>query len=71
MVYIKFRTEGWIEVDEEYHNLHGITLEHMAYEMTEGNGICTLFKEIKRTEKHEELDGGAEGFFDAPFEDDE
>ena len=65
-IYIKYRIEGWIEVYNEHFN--GMSLESLAYEMTEGGGICTSMVEIKRTNDHNDLDGGAEDFFECEDE---
>jgi len=62
-IYVKFKVEGWIETYEEAFNRDGISLESMAYEMSQGNGICTLMKEIERTTGVERMDDTAISFF--------
>jgi hypothetical protein len=62
-MYYKLRIEGWVEVSEEYIERHGFNLQQVAYEMSQGNGICTLFDELTRTNNHADLDGGAENFY--------
>ena len=60
-MYVKIRIEGWLETNENA--LNNISLEKVAYEMTEGNGICTSMIELRRTDDLNEVDGGAENFF--------
>ena len=68
MTYYKFRVEGWVEMDSKVYEKHGIALSKLAYEMDQGNGICSSFETIKITESFEDLDGGAENFFVDPLE---
>ena len=64
-MYYKIRIEGWVEKNVEVVAKHGLDLEDIAYEMSKGNGICTLFTILESTDNANELDGGAENFFES------
>lgn len=65
-VYIKYRVEGWIQVDHlKPFERRGIELLELASEMSEGNGYCTLWEEITRETKnhHPTMEDCAMDFF--------